>query len=136
LAALPSFFSFVAVREPTAIAQCAEILRIPTKKAAIHAPCYLEPEEAKAILAQPDRSTIEGQRDHALLPFLYNTGARIQETLGVPGARRRWPGREIGMQPVIAHARQHLAQYSYHPACPRLRTATRSPMSAIAIALP
>jgi site-specific recombinase XerD len=93
LAALPSFFSFVAGGEPTAIAQCAEILRIPTKKAAIHAPCYLEPEEVKTILAQPDRSTIEGQRDHALLSFLYNTGARIQEALGVPGARRRWPGR-------------------------------------------
>ena len=35
----------------------------------------------KAILAQPDRSTLEGQRDHALLAFLYNTGARIQEAL-------------------------------------------------------
>ena len=35
----------------------------------------------KAILAQPDRSTVEGQRDHALLAFLYNTGARIQEAL-------------------------------------------------------
>jgi site-specific recombinase XerD len=83
LAALRSFFGFVAGREPTAVAQCAEILRIPTKKAPIHAPCYLEPEEVKAILAQPDRSTIEGLRDHALLSFLYNTGARIQEALDV-----------------------------------------------------
>lgn len=83
LAALRSFFSFVADREPTAIAQCSEILHIPTKKAPIHAPCYLEPEEVKAILAQPDRSTLEGQRDHVLLSFLYNTGARIQEALDV-----------------------------------------------------
>jgi site-specific recombinase XerD len=83
LAALRSFFGFVDGREPTAIAQCAEILRIPTKRAPIHAPCYLEPEEVKAILAQPDRTTIEGQRDHALLSFLYNTGARIQEALDV-----------------------------------------------------
>lgn len=37
----------------------------------------------RAILAQPDRSTHEGQRDHALLSFLYNTGARIQEALDV-----------------------------------------------------
>jgi len=58
------------------------------KKAPIHAPCYLEPEEVKAILAQPDRSTIEGQRDHALFSFLYNTGARIQEALD--------PARRIG----------------------------------------
>lgn len=83
LAALRSFFSFVADRDPTAIAQCAEILCIPTKKAPIHAPCYLEPEEVKAILAQPDRTTLEGQRDHVLLSFLYNTGARIQEALDV-----------------------------------------------------
>ncbi len=81
--ALRSFFGFVAGREPTAIAQCSEILRIPMKKAPIHAASYLEPEEVKAILAQPDRSTVEGQRDHALLAFLYNTGARIQEALDV-----------------------------------------------------
>jgi site-specific recombinase XerD len=34
-----------------------------------------------AILAQPDRTTLEGQRDHVLLALLYNTGARIQEAL-------------------------------------------------------
>jgi len=83
LAALRAFFGFVAGREPSAIAQCAEITHIPPKKAPIHAPCYLEPEEVDAILAQPDRSTIAGQRDHALLSFLYNTGARIQEALNV-----------------------------------------------------
>ena len=37
----------------------------------------------EAILAQPDRSVLEGQRDHALLSILYNTGARIQEALDV-----------------------------------------------------
>jgi site-specific recombinase XerD len=83
LAALRSFFGFVAGREPTAVEQCAEILRIPTKKAPIHAPCYLDPDEVEAILAQPDRSMLEGQRDHALLSILYNTGARIQEALDV-----------------------------------------------------
>ena len=83
LSALRSFFGFVAGREPAAIAQCTEILHVPMKRAPIHAPCYLEPEEVKAILAQPDRSTIEGQRDQALFSFLYNTGARIQEALDV-----------------------------------------------------
>jgi site-specific recombinase XerD len=83
LAALRSFFGFVAGREPTAAAQCADVLRIPKKKAPVHAPCYLDPAEVEAILAQPDRSTPEGQRDHALLSFLYNSGARIQEALDV-----------------------------------------------------
>jgi site-specific recombinase XerD len=83
LSALRSFFGFVADREPTVIEQCTQVLHVPMKKAPICAPCYLEPEEVKAILAQPDRSTIEGQRDHALFSFLYNTGARIQEALDV-----------------------------------------------------
>jgi len=81
LAALRSFFKFVADREPLAAAQCAEVLRIPTKKASIAEVNYLDAEEVTAILAQPDRSTRDGQRDHALLALLYNTGARIQEAL-------------------------------------------------------
>ena len=89
LAALRSFFHFVAEREPAAIAQCAEVLHIPSKKTAKPAPCYLESSEIEAILAQPDRRCLEGQRDHALLSFLYNTGARIQEALDVcPAAIR------------------------------------------------
>jgi site-specific recombinase XerD len=81
LAALRSFFRFVADREPLASAQCAEILRIPTKRTSKRALCYLDVKEVSAILKQPDRSTMEGQRDHALLTLLYNTGARIQEAL-------------------------------------------------------
>jgi site-specific recombinase XerD len=36
-----------------------------------------------AIVAQPNQATVEGQRDHALLSLLYNTGSRIQEALDV-----------------------------------------------------
>jgi site-specific recombinase XerD len=81
LAAIRSFFRFVADREPLAAAHCAAVLRIPTKKAPHPAIDYLDTEEVTAILKQPDRSTLEGQRDYALLAFLYNTGARIQEAL-------------------------------------------------------
>ena len=89
LAAIRSFYRFVADREPLAAAQCAAVLRIPTKKAARPAVGYLDSEEVTAILRQPDRSTIEGQRDHALLALLYNTGARIQEALSLcPSAVR------------------------------------------------
>ena len=89
LAALRSFFGFLADREPLVSAQCAEVLRIPVKRAPQPAICYLEENEINAILAQPDRSTIEGQRDHVLLAVLYNTGARIQEALNLsPQAMR------------------------------------------------
>lgn len=83
LAALRSFFAFVAAREPLLAAQCAEVLRIPTKRAARRALRSLEPEEVRAILAQPNRKTLEGQRDQALLALLYNTGVRIQEALNL-----------------------------------------------------
>ena len=63
------------------VAQCAGVLRIPTKKAPTAEVNYLDSEEIAAILRQPDRSSIEGQRDHALLALLYNTGARVQEAL-------------------------------------------------------
>ena len=81
LAALRSFFAFVADREPLAASQCAAVLRIPTKRSPRREVSYLDTAEVAAILAQPERSTLEGQRDHALLACLYNTGARIQEVL-------------------------------------------------------
>jgi site-specific recombinase XerD len=81
LAALRSFFAFVVDREPLAATQCAAVLCIPTKRSPRREVSYLDTAEVAAILAQPDRSTLEGQRDHALLACLYNTGARIQEAL-------------------------------------------------------
>ena len=54
---------------------------IPTKRSTRRSITYLDPEEVAAILAQPDRESLTGQRDHALLALLYNTGARIQEAL-------------------------------------------------------
>ena len=81
LAALRSFFRFVAEREPSASLQCAAVLRIPTKRSICRDVCYLDEAEVVAILRQPNRSTPEGQRDHALFSLLYNTGARIQEVL-------------------------------------------------------
>jgi site-specific recombinase XerD len=81
LSALHSFYRFVADREPLSSAQCAEVLRIPTKQKPVVEVRDLDEDEISAILAQPNRLKLEGQRDHVLLAFLYNTGARIQEAL-------------------------------------------------------
>jgi site-specific recombinase XerD len=81
LAAIRSFYRFVADREPLAAAQCAAVLRIPVKKYSRPALAYLDSDEVAAILRQPDHSTLAGQRDQALLALLYNSGARIQEAL-------------------------------------------------------
>ena len=81
LAALHSFFKFVADREPLAAAQCAAVLGIPTKRAPVVEVRDLDEDEISAILAQPNRLKLEGQRDHVLLAVLYNSGACIQEAL-------------------------------------------------------
>lgn len=92
LAALRSFFAFVADREPLASGQCSDVLRIPTKQAPKPEIRSLDEDEITAILAQPDRSKAEGRRDHLLLAILYNTGARIQEALNLtPKALRLDP---------------------------------------------
>jgi site-specific recombinase XerD len=78
-----SFYSFVASREPLAIAQCAAVLHIPTKRTVMRSPTHLEPGAIERIIGAIDTDSAEGQRDHALFHFLYNTGARIQEALNV-----------------------------------------------------
>jgi len=83
LAALRSFFSYVASREPLAIAQCTAILHIPVKRTASRAPIDLEPREIDRIVGAIRTDSSLGQRDHVLINFLYNTGARIQEALDV-----------------------------------------------------
>lgn len=45
--------------------------------------CYLDKPEMDALLAAPDRSTEIGRRDHSVLLFLYNTGARASEAAAV-----------------------------------------------------
>ena len=44
---------------------------------------YLEKDEMEALLAAPDVGIAQGRRDHALLLFLYNTGARADEAAHV-----------------------------------------------------
>lgn len=81
LAALHSFFAFLADRDPLAAQQCAAILRIPNKRAPKRTAVYLESDELLAVMDQPDRKSKLGERDHVLLALLYNTGARISEAL-------------------------------------------------------
>src|SRR5260370_38613368 len=90
MAALHSFFKFVADREPLAAAQCAAVLGIPTERAPVAEVRDLDEDEISAILAQPNRLKLEGQRDHVLLAVLYNTGARIQEALDLSPKAVRW----------------------------------------------
>lgn len=79
LATIRSLARFIGLRSPAHVAWCAEIRATPFKKTAKTVIGYLEKAEMDAILAQPDRRTLLGDRDHALLLFLYNSGARADE---------------------------------------------------------
>jgi integrase/recombinase XerD len=79
LATIHSLARFIGTRSPVHLAWCSEIRAVPFKKTAKTAIGYLEKAEMDALLNQPDRRTSLGVRDHVLLLFLYNSGARADE---------------------------------------------------------
>lgn len=83
LAALRAFAAHLLRHDLAHAEQYRRLLSIPSKKTRSRGVVYLEPEEVQSLLAQPDRKSKRGRRDLALLLFLYNTGARISEALGV-----------------------------------------------------
>lgn len=83
LASVRSFVQHLLRQDVTRAGQYGRILAIRNKKAIRRVAIYLEPEEARAVIAAIDRRSQQGERDHALLLFLYNTGARISEALAV-----------------------------------------------------
>jgi site-specific recombinase XerD len=71
---------YIAAREPLLLDHCRKILAIPKKRGAVLPEIqYLEREQVTALLGAVARETPLGRRDYALLLFLYNTGARVQE---------------------------------------------------------
>lgn len=81
LAAVRGFVEHLLRHDVTRAAQYQRILALQGKKAKARVIEYLEPEQVRAILAEPDRRSPLGQRDYALMLLLYNTGARIGEAL-------------------------------------------------------
>lgn len=81
LAAIHSFFRYLAGRHPERLEQCQRILGIPFKRARTRSVEYLEYAEIQAVLDAADRSTPDGRRDYALLVTMFNTGARVQEVI-------------------------------------------------------
>ena len=79
LAAIRALARFVASRDPARVDWYGHIRAIPTKKAMPRPIAWLSRAEIDAKLAVPDRKTLRGRIEHALLLFLYNTGARVSE---------------------------------------------------------
>ncbi len=83
LAAIRSFVRHSLRNDLARANQYGQILAIPSKRATVRAVAYLEPDEARSVIAAVDPQSPQARRDRALLLFLYNTGARVSEALGV-----------------------------------------------------
>jgi integrase/recombinase XerD len=133
LSAVRSFFRFVGAHYPEHLALAQRILSAPLKRTASCEIQHLDLSEIQAVLGGIDRSTANGRRDHALLTFLFNTGARVSEVVGLqacdlaldppPSVRLRGKGRKERRCPLWAETakalRAHLREYKIAPHEPR-----------------
>jgi integrase/recombinase XerD len=83
LAAVRSLAQFIGMHSPEHVRWCGEVQTIPLKKGPRTLIPYLEKGEMEALLEAPYLTTAQGRRDHALLLFLYNSGARADEAAHV-----------------------------------------------------
>ena len=83
LAAIRSFFRYVAMTDPTKLLHCQRILAMPNKRYVKRTVTFLDAEEIAALLAAPDRTTWAGRRDHALLLLAIQTGLRASELVNL-----------------------------------------------------
>ena len=83
LAAIRSFFRFLAFREPAHSGRIQGILAIPTKRTDRKPVEHLTRAEVDAIFAAPDPSTWIGRRDRLLIELAVDTGLRVSELVGL-----------------------------------------------------
>ena len=81
--AIHCFFRDVGAHHPEHLVLAQRILSIPFKRTSLREIEHLELAEIQAILSSIDRSTRSGRRDHVLLNFMFNTGARVGEVVGL-----------------------------------------------------
>src|SRR5271170_865597 len=83
LAAVHALARFIGLHAPECVEWCGQVRTVPFKKGPRALVTYLEKPEMDALLATSDLTTAQGRRDHALLLFLYNAGARADEAAQV-----------------------------------------------------
>jgi site-specific recombinase XerD len=83
LAAIRSFFRYVALIEPGYALQCQRVSAMPNKRQVQRPVEYLNRIEVDALLAAPDISTWTGRRDRALLLVATQTGLRVSELINL-----------------------------------------------------
>ena len=83
LAAIHSFFKYVALEEPSRGALAQRVLAIPCKRHKTRPIDFLTQPEIEALLMAPDQKSYLGRRDRALLLVAAQTGLRAAELIGL-----------------------------------------------------
>ena len=83
LAAIHSFFRFIALEAPEYSGLIYRVLAIPQKRYEKRIVGFLDQEQADALLAAPDLSRMIGRRDYALMLLMLETGMRVSETVAL-----------------------------------------------------
>lgn len=96
LAALHTFFKFLANQVPEVLIEAQRVAAIPSKRTPPAVTVFLEKEELNALFAKGSAARRQTLRDQTLLLFLYNTGARVQEV-----AELRIENLDLGEQPRV-----------------------------------
>lgn len=79
LAALRSFFAYMAERIPEILAEAQRVAAVPTKRTPPPRTQFMERDEIEAVFKKLPLKGAWALRDRVLSLFLYNTGARVQE---------------------------------------------------------
>jgi integrase/recombinase XerD len=79
LAAIHALFEYIATRSPEMLMTCQQVAAIPSKRVPPPETRFLERDEVQQLLQGLPSRGRHALRDRALLLFLYNTGARVQE---------------------------------------------------------
>jgi site-specific recombinase XerD len=79
LAAVHCLFEYIAGRAPEMLVVCQRVAAVPMKRVAPAETRFLERDEVEDLLRHLPRDGRLALRDRALILFLYNTGARVQE---------------------------------------------------------
>lgn len=131
LAAIHSFFGYVALQEPGLSALAQRVLAIPGKRYKTKPVDFLTQAEIDALLAAPDQTTWSGRRDRTLLLVAAQTGLRVSELVGLcfqtscsaPGRMCAAPARDANNAP-------HPCARTPSPRCARgSENATASPQT-------
>ncbi|MEI6050877.1 MAG: site-specific integrase [Bacteroidota bacterium] len=121
LAAIHSFYKYLQYECLDYLHECQKILSVRFKKTKRESMTYLTIEGIKLLLQQPDTTTSRGRRDLTLLSLMYDTGARVQETIDLTPSMLRLnkpptikivgKGNKARLVPMLDAQIEHLKNY-------------------------